>query len=543
MDIPCSGTAPGLPVHAVHTEQMVQASADAPYLDDPLAFLDEVPFPFYPPASQMPGVVLDAEHLSLPDIYQVHYPEQVYQQSKPSRPAVDMRLAGFDRQLLAMMMNPCAQTQPVHDMSGPSNCKPPASMQMPRGTIGTLDDSSSAIEQIGSHCVPSHPTLPDNFPTSPVVDETAAVRQRNCEWTPSRLPPLHPSSSIQPWIVDPSARELAAGHAQIAKLMMLEDEVTTSQMPQVWSPLTPTTKTVPLDMNFPTSGGDMHSLSARESYPSAAYTSHFKPSNTPPKVAGRSCDGKKAKKGTKVSAAKRTTIVKKVSKPRVSRPPKMSKAASTPITVSSVVFTSLVGNSSGPRSEAVDEIVDKVELKAKPRKPKTYNDKIPSSHCHLCARASGFVKQIACVNVSKGNCRKVVCDRCFKEHGWDWEAAIAPRSEWQCTHCRGVCTPRAQCEIYKKTNAKRKKDAMTKKLCTGIAAASASTVHPSLPLVPSPEAPTSLMMPQMNLCADETFPSGHQHDLIAEFFSSSSLVLASEQRERSSLPRHTLQPW
>lgn len=62
----------------------------------------------------------------------------------------------------------------------------------------------------------------------------------------------------------------------------------------------------------------------------------------------------------------------------------------------------------------------------------------PSRFCHICLRRAERVALMACSRLRSGLCRKVVCEKCFAEFGYDWEAAASPRSGWTCTHCRQV---------------------------------------------------------------------------------------------------------
>lgn len=62
----------------------------------------------------------------------------------------------------------------------------------------------------------------------------------------------------------------------------------------------------------------------------------------------------------------------------------------------------------------------------------------PSRFCHICLRRAERVALMACSRLRSGLCRKVVCEKCFEEFGYDWEAAALPRSGWTCTHCRQV---------------------------------------------------------------------------------------------------------
>jgi hypothetical protein len=69
----------------------------------------------------------------------------------------------------------------------------------------------------------------------------------------------------------------------------------------------------------------------------------------------------------------------------------------------------------------------------------------PSRFCHVCARTKDLQ---TCANLPSG-CRKVTCAKCFEDHGWT-------RSEaWVCTHCRGTCPERSQCQIYRLSNRNR----------------------------------------------------------------------------------------
>ncbi|KAF6002159.1 hypothetical protein F1559_001584 [Cyanidiococcus yangmingshanensis] len=69
----------------------------------------------------------------------------------------------------------------------------------------------------------------------------------------------------------------------------------------------------------------------------------------------------------------------------------------------------------------------------------------PSRFCHVCARTKDLQ---TCANLSSG-CRKVTCAKCFEDHHWTRSDA------WICTHCRGVCPERSQCQIYRLSNRNR----------------------------------------------------------------------------------------
>lgn len=60
----------------------------------------------------------------------------------------------------------------------------------------------------------------------------------------------------------------------------------------------------------------------------------------------------------------------------------------------------------------------------------------PSRFCHICLRRAERMPLMACARLRSGLCRKVVCERCFNDFGYNWRAAAAPDSGWTCTHCR-----------------------------------------------------------------------------------------------------------
>ena len=60
----------------------------------------------------------------------------------------------------------------------------------------------------------------------------------------------------------------------------------------------------------------------------------------------------------------------------------------------------------------------------------------PSRFCHICLRRAERLPLMACGRLRNGLCRKVVCERCFNDFGYDWESSAAPGSGWICTHCR-----------------------------------------------------------------------------------------------------------
>jgi len=111
--------------------------------------------------------------------------------------------------------------------------------------------------------------------------------------------------------------------------------------------------------------------------------------------------------------------------------------------------------------------VNKVEVK---KSSKT----APSRFCHICTRSSKSTRFAKCCHVETGTCRKIICERCAREHRWgDVIRAIeepAFAATWSCLHCRGACPSRAQCATYKRVNSRRRQRRQV-----GAASASAST--------------------------------------------------------------------
>ena len=99
-------------------------------------------------------------------------------------------------------------------------------------------------------------------------------------------------------------------------------------------------------------------------------------------------------------------------------------------------------------------IGDVEDLMQKPQKRKQakFLKPIASRYCHICARTPKTVSNVVCAKMKTGYCRKVVCEKCFNDYGWDWKAANEPNSNWVCPHCLGKCPKRAQCHTYSKTN-------------------------------------------------------------------------------------------
>lgn len=103
-------------------------------------------------------------------------------------------------------------------------------------------------------------------------------------------------------------------------------------------------------------------------------------------------------------------------------------------------------------SKEVEADADALQKKPQKRKQAKFLKPIPSRYCHICARTPKTVRNVVCAKMKTGYCRKVVCERCFNDYGWDWKAANEPTSNWICPHCVGKCPKRAQCHTYSKTN-------------------------------------------------------------------------------------------
>lgn len=115
-----------------------------------------------------------------------------------------------------------------------------------------------------------------------------------------------------------------------------------------------------------------------------------------------------------------------------------------------------MGRDSRSRSSVVGV---KKSRRSRGRRPKTQT---ASRFCHICLRRGERVGQLKCSNLQKGTCRKVTCEKCFDEYGWDWRTACNNK-DWQCSHCRNECPERAQCFIYKRTNDRRHQALMVRK--------------------------------------------------------------------------------
>lgn len=92
------------------------------------------------------------------------------------------------------------------------------------------------------------------------------------------------------------------------------------------------------------------------------------------------------------------------------------------------------------------------------RKPKTYAKPVASRFCHICSRMPRKGQGSAiCKKIAEGLCRKIVCEHCIREQGWDYDAICKNKGQWICPHCANNCPSRSQCHIYNRINARRKK--------------------------------------------------------------------------------------
>lgn len=107
--------------------------------------------------------------------------------------------------------------------------------------------------------------------------------------------------------------------------------------------------------------------------------------------------------------------------------------------------------------------------KLKRKKAKFASPK-PSRFCHLCSRTPKTVRQVVCANIHEEayTCRKVVCEKCFTDNEWDWEAASTgpAAATWICTHCRDACPARSQCRTYRRTNERLRVKRLVEKFST-----------------------------------------------------------------------------
>eukprot|EP00178_Gracilaria_changii_P023747 TRINITY_DN71796_c0_g1_i1.p1 TRINITY_DN71796_c0_g1~~TRINITY_DN71796_c0_g1_i1.p1 ORF type:complete len:328 (-),score=45.35 TRINITY_DN71796_c0_g1_i1:140-1048(-) len=109
------------------------------------------------------------------------------------------------------------------------------------------------------------------------------------------------------------------------------------------------------------------------------------------------------------------------------------------------------------------------------RKPKTYSKPVASRFCHICSRMPRKGQGSAtCRRMREGYCRKIVCEQCIREQGWDYDTIAQNPNDWLCPHCAEICPPRSQCHIYNRINARRKKVGQ-KRAANSVATALASS--------------------------------------------------------------------
>ena len=129
------------------------------------------------------------------------------------------------------------------------------------------------------------------------------------------------------------------------------------------------------------------------------------------------------------------------------------------------------------KSARSDNATNKEHVKAKSSKSRKNNrSKLvkPSRFCHICTRITKKLNVVVCSNIETGTCRKVICEKCLTENGFDFsEASEGP--EWICTHCRFICPTRAQCSTYNRINGERRHRERTVKL--GDTSSSSMNIH------------------------------------------------------------------
>jgi len=84
----------------------------------------------------------------------------------------------------------------------------------------------------------------------------------------------------------------------------------------------------------------------------------------------------------------------------------------------------------------------------------------PSTFCHVCtvkARAGADVWVCANLDVpGTPACRKMTCGKCVARVELGHPGAKRAREDWVCTHCRGVCPEKSQCNTYGRVNKERR---------------------------------------------------------------------------------------
>jgi hypothetical protein len=106
-------------------------------------------------------------------------------------------------------------------------------------------------------------------------------------------------------------------------------------------------------------------------------------------------------------------------------------------------------------SDNVSTVEDAVLLLLQPkkfRKTARFEEAIPSRFCHVCSRKAENIRVFVCSNIAQGTCRKVTCEKCYVEHGFEGFEGAAEGSSMKCLHCYGTCPERAQCRTYGRVN-------------------------------------------------------------------------------------------
>lgn len=117
------------------------------------------------------------------------------------------------------------------------------------------------------------------------------------------------------------------------------------------------------------------------------------------------------------------------------------------------------------------------------RKPKTYSKPVASRFCHICSRMPRRGQGSAvCKRISEGLCRKIVCEQCIREQGWDYESIKNDKNGWLCPHCADICPSRSQCHIYNRINARRKRTSSTRTVTAENCSVNKSGLHEKSPL-------------------------------------------------------------
>lgn len=110
------------------------------------------------------------------------------------------------------------------------------------------------------------------------------------------------------------------------------------------------------------------------------------------------------------------------------------------------------------KNKSTEELGRITKSRKTARKPKTYSKPVASRFCHICSRMPRRGQGSAtCKRIAEGLCRKIVCEQCIREQGWDYDAIKADKNGWLCPHCAEVCPARSQCHIYNRINARRKR--------------------------------------------------------------------------------------